>query len=110
MKRKIIEKMCVPSISKHVNGGGYLQIRGTELSTLFYDISEALSYRGLLVVSFARRPVPYEWLDSIRASRAADVKSLLASKLGRHLSIEDRIRSKEGLALSKEGRVCRSIE
>src|SRR5579862_58196 len=102
--------MCIPSISEHVNEGVYLQIRGTELSSLFYGKSGAHSYRGLPIVSFARVPVPYELLDSIRASRAADVKSLLASKLGRHLSIEDRIRSKEGLALSREGRVCRSIE
>jgi len=45
-----------------------------------------------------------EWLDSMRVRRAADVKSLLASKLGCVLSIDCLNRSKEGRGLSKEGR------
>lgn len=45
-----------------------------------------------------------DWLDSIRERRAAEVKSLLASKLGRTRSIEARNLSYDGLARSKEGR------
>lgn len=45
-----------------------------------------------------------EWLDSSRVNSAAEVKSWLASKLGRIRSIESRMRSNDGRGRSKDGR------
>ena len=50
-----------------------------------------------------------EWLDSILVSNAAEVKSLLASKLGRTLSMDDLMRSNDGLGLSMDNGLVRDI-